>query len=85
MAAQQMTGYSMEPNLIKVAVAAAGGRLEAARKMGESAWTITHWQRTARVPADRVRALAAISGGVVTVDALLGYIERNKAPEKAAA
>ncbi len=73
------------PNLIKVAVAAAGGRIEAARKLGEGPWTITHWQRTARVPAEKVRPLAAISGGVVSVDALLGYIEQHKAPERAAA
>jgi DNA-binding transcriptional regulator YdaS (Cro superfamily) len=64
-----------EPNIIKVAVTAAGGRGRCAERMGVSVWTVTHWCRSNSMPADKVRALAAMTGGVVTTDAILAYIE----------
>lgn len=71
-----------EPNMIKVAVTAAGGRLEAARSLGVSPWQITYWQRRpSAMPADKVRPLAGLTRGLVSVEALLGYIEIRSAPQ----
>ena len=74
-----------EPNIIKVAVTAAGGRLKAAAALGVDPWQISYWQRSGRIPPATIRPLAALTGGVVSADAILAYIERVAPVAKAAA
>ena len=62
-------------DLIKVAVEAAGGRIKAAQALGVSPWTVTGWQRTRRMPADKIRPLCSL-GGVLTPEQILAYIEK---------
>lgn len=68
-----------EPNLIKVAIVAGGERVECAKKLGVSLFVLSYWQRSHNVPARYIRALAGVTSGLVTVDALLAYIERSAA------
>jgi DNA-binding transcriptional regulator YdaS (Cro superfamily) len=72
------------PDIIKLAVEAAGGRRKLAAVLGVSPWAITGWQRTRRMPADKIRRLCE-AGGVFTPDHILEYIERNADAEKVAA
>jgi hypothetical protein len=65
-----------KPNLIKVAVEAAGGRTVAAERLGVDRWTITNWQRGGRVPSQHIRALCALGENIITPEALLAYIEQ---------
>lgn len=72
------------PNIIKAAVAAAGGRARVAQALGVTAWAVTGWTRTARMPADKIRPLCALGSNVVTADQLLAYIEQHAAERVAA-
>lgn len=65
-----------EPNTIKVAVTAAGGRLKAAAALGVDPWQISYWQRSGRIPPAMIRPLAELTRGLVSVDAILAYVER---------
>lgn len=73
-----------EPNTIKVAVTAAGGRIAAAQALGVSVWSLTYWQRTGSIPAEKVRPLAALTKGLVSPEELLAFCERLS-EQKAAA
>lgn len=73
-----------QPNLIKVAVEAAGGRSQVAKAWNLSPWTITGWQREGRMPVEKIRPLCALGGGVVTPEQLLAYMEQ-RTTEKVAA
>lgn len=72
-----------EPNTIKVAITAAGGREATAAALGVSTWSLTYWQRTGAIPAEKVRPLAALTGGLVTPEALLEFCERLSARKAA--
>lgn len=72
-----------KPNIIKVAVEAAGGRTRAAEQLGVDRWSITHWQREGRVPPQHIRALCALGENIITPEAMLAYIEQSV--ERAAA
>ncbi len=76
-----------KPNLIKVAVEAAGGRTVVSRAFGMDVWSITNWQRTNRVPAHHIRQLCAMGDNIITPERLLAYIEEHAAArgEQAAA
>lgn len=69
-------GVTMQhkPNIIKVAVEAAGGRSKVAKAFGVSNFSITHWQTTNRMPPQHIRKLCEM-GGIITPDQLLAYIE----------
>ena len=71
------------PDMIKIAVQAAGGRSICAERLNVSPWAITYWQNKRTVPANLIRPLCDL-GGVVSYEQLLGYIEAH-AQEKATA
>ena len=73
-----------KPDIIKLAVEAAGGRAKVADAIGVSAWTVSYWSRSRRMPSRYVRQLSELGGNYITVDELLAYIEAH-APETAAA
>lgn len=71
---------SNKPNMIAIAVMAAGGRQAVAAEFGDvTPWAITGWQRTNRMPAHKIRPLCALGGDVVKPDQLLAYIEECEA------
>lgn len=74
---------SHKPNLIKVAVEAAGGRTVVAAALGIDTWTVTNWQRIARVPAQHIRVICAMGDNIITPERLLAYIEEHGSPAKA--
>ena len=67
------------PNVVQVAIAAAGGRKKACERLGLPEWTLSRWQANRAVPSDQVRALCDLTGGIVTVEMLLAFIEESKA------
>jgi DNA-binding transcriptional regulator YdaS (Cro superfamily) len=72
-----------KPDIIKIAVQAAGGRNVCAERLGVSPWSISNWQAKRSMPANLIRPLCAL-GGVVTYEQLLDYIEANAAERVAA-
>jgi hypothetical protein len=88
---QAMKGFTMTqhqtkgkpaPDMIKLAVLAAGGFEEVGRELGISHWAVRQWLKVGRVPAEYIRRLCNM-GGVVSYEQLLAYIEANA--EKVAA
>lgn len=71
------------PNLIKLAISAAGGRTKVAEHFGVGYWIVTNWTKRGTVPADKVRALCHLGANVITPDALLAYIEARAAGQTA--
>lgn len=77
-----------KPNLIKLAVSAARGRMVVSQALGVSPWAVTWWARSGHVPTEHVRPLCALGNNAIGVDQLLAYIEeraRQAAEEKKAA
>lgn len=77
-----------KPNMIKLAITAAGGRERVANEFGRSAWGVGHWTKTDRMPVEFVQPLANLGGNVVSAEQLLTYMReqaQEKAAEKAAA
>lgn len=72
-----------KPNIIKVAVEAAGGRSRVAKAFGVSNFTITNWQTTNRMPPEKIRPLCEM-GGIITPEQVLAYIEKCAAGKAAA-
>jgi hypothetical protein len=68
-----------KPNLIKVAITAAGGRETVAREFGITAWGVGNWTKTAGIPANRIRRLCELGDNIVSAEQLLAYIEQAKA------
>lgn len=76
----------MQPNVIKSAVVAAGGRLATAEKLNVSPWAISYWQRDVRaLPLEFVRPLSRLSKGAVSVNDILAAAESQAEAKKAAA
>lgn len=69
---------NQKPNLIKLAVIAAGGREHVADTFQTNPMTVTNWQRRGVWPVEWVRRLCAMGENVISVDALLAYIEEAK-------
>lgn len=72
-----------KPNLIKVAIEAAGGRMVVAKAFGLEERTPTRWQRVNTVPVHFIRQLCAMGDNIITPERLLAYIDENAAPAKA--
>ncbi len=66
-----------KPDLIKVAVEAAGGRLVVSERLGVSPFTVSYWQRRKFMPPELIRPLCTAGGGIVTPEQVLAYIEEN--------
>lgn len=64
-----------KPNLIKLAVTAAGGREAVSKAMGVSVWGVGHWCKSGRVPTEKIRPLCDLGSNVISVDQVLSYIE----------
>ena len=71
-------------NLIKVAIYAAGGREKVGKALNVHPVTVTHWTRRRTVPTDKLRALCALSGNVITPEQLITFIEDSAAERVAA-
>lgn len=65
------------PDMIKLAVEAAGGRSQVAQALGVDVWTVTNWQRSRRVPPAHIRRLCTMGANVITADQLLAYMEQH--------
>lgn len=74
-----------QPNIIKVAITAAGGRDEAAKAVGADRSTLSRWVRLGWMPPEKIRPLCDAGSGVVKPEQILAYIEAAKASEKVAA
>lgn len=71
-------------DVVKAAVAAAGGRRKIADRFNITEKAVGAWVTRRYVPGEYVRPLSAMGGNVVTVDALLAVAEA-RAQERAAA
>lgn len=69
-----MSDNTQSPNLIRVAVTAAGGPKTVGEKLGASHWSVNDWCRRNSVPGPLVKPLAELSGGLVSTERLAGYI-----------
>lgn len=75
---------STTPNIIALAVRAAGGRHAVAQAFGDvTAYAITGWARTKRMPAAKVRRLCELGGNAITTEQVLQFIEDSEAEAKA--
>jgi hypothetical protein len=73
------------PNLIAVAVTAAGGVDVVADHFKLTRPAVYYWIRKNVLPTKYVRQLCVLSRGVVSTDALLDYMERVAEPPVVAA
>lgn len=64
-------------NMIRLAVQAAGGRVEVCKALEISQFTVGEWQRKGKVPPHLIRPLCSLGGNVVSVDQVLAYIEER--------
>jgi hypothetical protein len=89
---QAMKGFTMTqqtqqgkpaPDMIKLAIMAAGGPNEVAAELGLTHWGVRQWPKVGRVPVEYVRRLCDM-GGVITYEQLLAYIEANSGEKVAA-
>lgn len=71
------------PNMIKLAILAAGGHEAVAEEFGITHWAVREWEKASRAPLMRIRRLCDM-GGVISPDQILEHIEA-KAAEKAVA
>ncbi len=65
---------SNPPNLISVAVVAAGGSEAVAQRLGVSYWAVNRWRRMGLMSPDHVVKLADLSHGIVSREALAEYV-----------
>lgn len=65
------------PNIIKVAVEAAGGRNKIAAHFGISPWTVTCWTRKHSLPAKYIVRLCELGGNVISPTTVIEYIEKH--------
>jgi hypothetical protein len=65
------------PDMIKLAIMAAGGPHEVAKAFGITHWAVRQWVVTRRVPLKKIRPLCAM-GGVITPDQILAQIEAGE-------
>lgn len=79
-----MTDQPTARQVIRAALAAAGGPLEASRRLGVSPATTSAWIARASVPAERIVPLCAAGGNVVSTTQILEALARE-AQQKAAA
>lgn len=78
--AQQSTAQQV----IRAAVAAAGGHLKASEALGLSSAAISGWTSSGKMPASRILPLCELGGNVITPVQILEALARE-AGEKAAA
>lgn len=71
------------PNMIKLAIMAAGGFEAVAQEFGITHWAVREWDKHRRVPPERIRRLCDL-GGVINANQILAQIEATAA-EKAVA
>jgi hypothetical protein len=71
------------PDMIRLAIMAAGGYDEVAAEFGVTHWAIHEWARSSRVPLKRIRRLCEM-GGVITPNQILEQIEAAIAEKVAA-
>ena len=70
--------------VIKAALAAAGGHLKAGSALGISSQAVSDWSASGKMPANRIIPLCNLGGNVVTPVQILEALARE-AGEKAAA
>lgn len=64
--------------LIKAAIAAAGGQTAVAASMGITNAAVGDWHRNARVPADRLADLCRMGGLAIEAQAILDAMSRER-------
>jgi hypothetical protein len=74
-----------QPNLIKLAITAAGGRERVAQHFGLTTWGVGNWIRSHRMPASNIRPLCDLGQNIIKPEQVLAYIERMATAEKEAA
>jgi hypothetical protein len=72
------------PNLLKLAIVAAGGNSVIAARYGMSRGMVSAWVARGSFPPDKVADLCGLGGNVIKADSLLGYLA-DIAAEKARA
>lgn len=63
------------PNILKVAIAAAGGPSKVGELFGIGPQAVSKRAAACVWPADQIRALAAATGNVITTDQILEFLE----------
>lgn len=64
----------MNPDMIHLAIEAAGGRAALAQKMGLCRGTINQWALRGAIPAKHIKAVCDFGSHVITVEQVVGYI-----------
>lgn len=68
-----------KPNVIALAVQAAGGRDSLARELGLEQWRVSHWYRVKpHLPADYVLELCARGSNTITPVRIAQYVAERK-------
>lgn len=76
-----------QPNarqVIRAAIAAAGGTQKAGQCMGITSQAVSGWAASGRVPAERIKPLCDLGGNVVTPLQILDAMAREAAGKVAA-
>lgn len=71
-----------KPNMIKLAIQAAGGSKRVAAEFGISARGVSQWSESSTVPSRRITRLCELGENVIRPEQILTYIEQVAA-EKA--
>ena len=72
-----MTDQPTAQQVIRAAVAAAGGPQKAAAKFGIASQNVSAWIARGRVPADKIKRLCDLGANVVEPSQILEALERE--------
>lgn len=79
-----MTDQPTARQVIRAAVAAAGGHVEAAKELGITSPAISGWVERGTIPARHIAPLCALGKNVVTAQQILDAMAREGAQKAAA-
>lgn len=68
----------MQPNMIHLAIEAAGGRASLAKKMGLCRGTVNQWALRCSIPVKHIKAVCEFGSNVITVEQVVAYIARKE-------
>ena len=74
------------PDLLKIAIVAAGGRKAVAARLGITASAVDDWRTRGLIPERHRQTVCAMGGNIVTPEALAAFLRRRTdEPDRVAA
>lgn len=68
----------MKPDMIHLAIEAAGGRAELARRLGIHRSTVDQWALRRNIPSKRIKTVCDMGSNVITVEQVVAYIAEKE-------